>query len=747
MDTRNIDNKQLPASIRTVLALAANIEDLKQRPTPQILAKINELSDALPEYNSLLEDARKWNVIVDLGREATLEDTLWEATGLPHLVVEAFKLQNNDALDVQDEYAPEAGDYSRAIRSMISKGYAGPSSHTNHSYPAAMAQLDIFPFWAEHSGPEKVENLMIRANLSPKNLLWVINKVGGEPSKRVLGEICENLTTFKNEPMEALRPHFVAVGNIRPKWAGGQVPALQYDRLCINAMLHPEWAKALFGPEPKSVRSFLPSIDKALVAASGRPGAWDGSSDYLGGILDLKLEEMLVSSRDFHSQVQSCLEEVKDPEVMKCLINRPALREMPLMICDSLWNRNLGKHAGKIAEMLSSRITLAPFAFESILFSNKDGAVIPDNVVKQLVLHTAFHPDEETSPEFPLPASSARVIVRNNRPELLKLADPRKINWSQVGVGLPADTITISGGEAKINNDRWEEALTGPYLDRAVAGNIGEKLVCAKPVEFFHENRDLLAKLDFSDAVLENDLLKRIAQKSNVHQALQMAVCLKLDRKTMSSEKHKEFNLLVAKSGKIGHVQQFVKLGGEITDGFIQAVVSSKKPPILDFVVHNSKCAISSETVKRYLSASNDLDATSLTLMGRASFDNPVDMLQELQHFPGEKYAQARAEAYQHIVKNSKIPPQELFDLSVAEFADAPKYRYGDEEKVRWLTSCVMAGADHKRPMMKMGSKGLDVIAYSNEQLDTVVDAMRKEENITRAGTDISEAADVEFSL
>ena len=748
---------------------------------------IHTLAQRLPDYDEFLQTALSLGVVASSKRRynepVDVEKNLWVATGLPMLASTASNAWQNKNCMVP------YNDIRQVIEVFIDKGYGKDVHGVDAALRDALVATDLLRPWAEKFGAGEVTKLISNRAISADNFM-VVFSIFPELAKHdfVQEQFGDWLCTrgeqvFKKqnqlpEPdtVSTLTPFFGLARDMGLLSKFGSGTSNLSSRLILCAALDPEWAAELVGNKLGEFTHIMPRIDTLAKQFANSP-KWNNHVDVMQNWFTSAMQT--VSVRERHREAARAVEDLENLKVVKALLSSPGLEEMPVTL--SFWGRHSSpdEYMRGLREVLNENVRIPAYSIESLI---RDANLNMDDV-RFLAKHIRKRETEETTEQYPLPASIAEVAAQGNKPELLELIDPEKVDWAKIGRLNPKNILSLKDGQIEIDkNSAWKPILDGKYGERVIGGFLVGQLLAPlprsgatnsetkawrekegfNPISFVSEHKNLFMRYDVNDAATTQCLLESVSGALKAHTALGLAAALKLSPDTINSKKKQRttFSSIIASSGKIGYLQQFLKLGGKIDTEFMSGILDTGKDPIVEFALHNSDCKIAGGAILGYLKNKPSLDKLCASVLARADVGladdgerfvpsqsknhnlvKAVDIAHQVGIMRGLE--EDRLNAYTSLGNALIGEIQPVFDEFLASVKKESSFKYGEKFRHDWAVTCVRFGADPQKVELRLVEDGFDAVLPASVLSPEIMDALMatKRANLD-SKADVSRALD-----
>jgi len=684
---------EIPPKLTAVIELSRTCVKLKT--TTDQWAKINQLVQDVPEYSEFKSITNSALLIVPEREDRKEFEINWTSSSLAELMAFSQHLDRKDPdYAKQKENAQLA---SFAIQTLIAKGYGDVEESTSkltHFY-GYVAGSQHLPQWLEKFGTKHLSNLLYAGEPSLENIQYLLDIDSATPlpadsikalTYRIRSQM-ENARRNKDTENTNLEPTVIrGLKHLKERNTIG-VNRENFD-LIVASFYSPTWTKIVLGDEinlknigvgNKEGRSPEALSDQFLHNALSNQNAWGNEVDYF----------KVLANQCPIDKANDTMASIKNAAIFEALLeHHPDIVGQKLdfstLTMGLFDRRTVNEEEFKIAKLIASHdIEISVYHVTRLA---EQGLDLDD--IKALIPKIVAREGHELK---------AEKLAWADRPDLIAELDMPNSNWHKTGKELQESTYDIQEADIICTSPKWSRILEGPHGKEIKAG-IAIKAVLQHVdtpnlgLQWIKSHAKLLGALDMNKAVIETNFLKEASKKS-MHGFLQIATALKLDKATINStipsdgwgSQTEEICPTIIATGKIGHIQTFLKLGGEITTNGITAAVT--KDPILDYVLANSSVSTDEATLTAYLKASeNKVKPNYFKLLKRADITNLQAILKPLLEY--SQPPQVLEEATEILIE--KIGVQELFNYTTSSIAPEKLTNSG----FPILEYCVSAGAN-----------------------------------------------------
>lgn len=672
---------EIPKKLTTIVEFSKASKNLK--PDHNEWAKINKLVEEMPEYKELIALTKGCITISE--KQADPSD--WTTIGLLDLL-EFSQTTDTKKPNIEQQKKNEA-QASFAISTLIAKGYGNTEGSETNPCAKWLVSSPHLQQWVEKFGTENLGNILWAEKVSLPNLQYLLklDKSSTLPdrARRAFRYVIKHAIeeTGKHKEPETAPLNEVITEALLHLRAENRIGYNKESFDMISECFHdPNWTKIVMGEETslnlsvgaQEKRSVESLSDLFIEKALGNPKAWTEQLEFF---------KLMINQCPIDNPCE-VLAEIKSSPIFEALLQHPNIAGKKIDLSSQRFELLEEKEAGQdileIAKLIiKANINISIYQLVKLAELGLDVAIIKDlsNMVDRY--------DHQRT---------ALTLATANRPDLLLALDLPNSNWYKVGTRLQETSYTIHANKIEGEGQEWIKVLEGPHSSEIKAGIVLETLgaLVGAPnsaINWAKTHKALIDTLDINSAAVETHFLGNV--KKGIHNFLQLAAILKLTKETINTPFESNFgssevdiSAIVTASGKVGNIQSFLKLGGEITNSGIAASIG--KEPILDYVLANSTATPDKATLTKYLKTSTTRAPNFLKLLKRADFTDMVTVLKPIiraRHSPEE------VNQFTEVLVN-KAGAQECY---IALLANSDPNNLSDQ-LFTMLEYCVDAGAN-----------------------------------------------------
>ena len=693
---------EIPRNIAIVFELAKLLNSKNSPATGKREKTWEEINNLVAEFPSYSEFKTFLSNTLPIKESKSDKPTIgWDLSGICELLSFSQKTdKENPAQQKENEKAS-----SFAIRTLLSKGYGIPDEpEINKSFSSNLACSPHLLEWINQFGTTRLHEILYSGTVSHENIKALIDldRQSALPPKSIKAlcyKVANQMEAHRRDRLpqgtDKIEAHKIITHALAYLTSKGYIKAdnSNFD-LLSEAFYTPEWTRIALGnttninirvgDEHRSVDNLN---EKFIETALLNQAAWEKEQEYFKTLA-------------FQNPIQKADEvfaKTKSATIFEALLQHPSIVGKVVNMTNStsgLFDRStITSEDIKIAKLITkSNFIITVY---QVLRLAEYGADI-ETITNLLTKVDKQHLDEFTP----------QKLAWANRPDLISQINFTDANWYKVGLNI-GNKEMISFNESVICNDpSWKPIIDGPHGQEVKAGiaiKILQDMVDTpnQAVQWIKTNKKVLAALPIDEAVANTDFLRTIAKKQ-VYTCLQLAAALNVSAATLNKQPENtpwshecHIDAAVAATGKIGHIQSFIKLGGIFTNKGIAAAAS--KDPILDYVLANSSEAISADTLTTYLNSTTKTDSKLtpnyfklLRRVDTSDLQSIIVPVMEHGHTSKDLLEFAKI-----IVE--KAGPQQVFNAVISGISQTRTRNQGME----MIEYCVLAGANPDQVLLK----------------------------------------------
>jgi len=700
----------------------------------------SEIQDIVNTFPTIEEFTAFFNSLIIKTNDEESAKASWETSGLHSLLgyvmtVSKSKLKD-DAKAVMEEHHARVYDNRKAIEQFFSLGYGAFDTDRQRAFYHTLLDSPYFPAWINKFGTANLQDILSTSTMCATNLKFLIEmdkKVPfSEPIRRSLADHTAGVmrillnslredTALYTEDFKVIEdPHKFTTAVITDalthlKAAGIIQPNKENFEILAASFFHPTWTKITLG-DTKNINISTEDMsrqknlqDMFISRALLSPKAWAKEPEYFkmlsyqAGFEDNDHSRVIGKARNRilvgilldHPQVKDKITHISTSNVFfKQEPTKEVVMEWAKFICD----RNVDGDLWDVARFAELGVDKQTFM----------------QLCKKI---EGF--DSQPTPVRDIHTTLAKQLVQCGRFDLVETLNQEIIDWYKLGEIMPESAITIADGNASLVPD-WkmlgqDEKLIGGYLATALSSTAKNPDIMTVPeiVEKVEKLRPLINLTNINTTALSTDFLINSAKNLGIHTALTQAKTLKVSPAVLTHPRRADglvrqekandsLEYYVGTSGKIGHLQTLIKLGGAISEEGIKAAIIHSRGALVDYMLANSSMPVSAEVPKLHINHILKQDSESNTVSDNTKKTNWTNFTQIMQRCDTDRPTKLISELLEHThVDEAKL--QQLFGSLIAKYPAQQLYNQAIEdiekgklkrEAFPLLYGCVTAGAD-----------------------------------------------------